>query len=264
MKMGRMGKMSINFFTGTPGSGKSLHMAMIIDKWLRSGKNVIANFEINEDSFARFDEKHPGRRGIFIYVPNSEWLTSVYKPSMDGRRRVPPPSGLYPYIEGLYGYAEQFHERNYKGQMIEKQTLLVLDECQDLFNPRSWNRKDRLSWCSFFREHRKYGYEVYLISQDETVIDKQIRNVLQFEYTHRYVNTYKLSGRLMGFFYGGKCFVFVKKLRGVKKSNAKIRAKYFSGQQKYYDFYDSYKTFGRESAAALAAADNHPEGAVTT
>lgn len=256
--------MSINFFTGTPGSGKSLHMAMIIDKWLRDGKNVIANFEINEGSFARFDEKHPGKRGIFIYVPNSEWLTSVYKPYMQGSRRVQPPSGVYPYLEGLYNYALQFHERNAKGQIIENQTLLVLDECQDLFNPRSWNRKDRLSWCSFFREHRKYGYEVYLISQDETVIDKQIRNVLQYEYTHRCVNNYKLSGRFMGFLYGGKCFVSVKKMRGVKKANAKIKAKYFSGQQKYYDFYDSYKTFGRESAAALAASDNHPKGAVAT
>ncbi len=96
--------MAINFFTGTPGSGKSLHMSMIIDKWLRDGKNVIANFEINEDSFARFDKKHPGRRGIFIYVPNSEWLTSAYKPAMQGNRRVPPPAGQYPYLEGLYNY----------------------------------------------------------------------------------------------------------------------------------------------------------------
>ncbi len=53
----------IHFFTGTPGSGKSLHMAMVIDKSMRKGKNVIANFEINESSFARFKEKHPGGAG---------------------------------------------------------------------------------------------------------------------------------------------------------------------------------------------------------
>lgn len=83
--------MSIHFFTGTPGSGKSLHMAMIIDKWLRSGKNVIANFEINEDSFRRFNEKHPGKLGTFIYVSNREFLTNVYKPFYEGRRKVGPP-----------------------------------------------------------------------------------------------------------------------------------------------------------------------------
>lgn len=252
--------MAINFFTGVPGTGKSLHMAMIIDKWLRSGKNVIANFEINEESFSRFDEKHPGKRGTFIYISNAEWLTNVYKSYMKGTRRMPPPPGEFSYINGLYNYALQFHERNTKGQIIEGQTLLVLDECQDLFNPRSWNRKDRLSWCSFFREHRKYGYEVYLISQDESVIDKQIRNVLQFEYTHRCVNNYKLSGRIMGILWSGqlkgKTFVSVKRSRDVKKKDAKLKATFFAGQQRYYDFYDSYKTFGRESAAALAAADN--------
>lgn len=248
--------MSIHFFTGTPGSGKSLHMAMIIDKWLRSGKNVIANFEINEDSFRRFNEKHPGKLGIFIYVSNREFLTNVYKPFYEGRRKVGPPPGRYSYIDGLYNYALQFHERNAKGQIIEKQTLLVIDECQDLFNPRAWNRKDRIAWCSFFREHRKYGYEVYLISQDVNVIDKQIRNVLQYEYMHRCVNNYKLSGRIMGFLSGGRLFVYVKKLCGVKKKDAKIKSQFFTGQQRYYDFYDSYKLFGQESAGAPAEADN--------
>lgn len=246
----------IHFFTGTPGSGKSLHMAMIIDQQLRKGKNVIANFEINEKTFRRFNEKHPGKLGRFIYVSNREFLTNAYRPFYNGKRRISPPADRFSYLEGLYGYALQFHERNEKGQIKEDQTLLVLDECQDLFNPRSWNRKDRLSWCSFFREHRKYGYEVYLISQDDTVIDKQIRHILQYEYLHRCVNNYKLSGRILGFISGGKLFVYVKRMYGVKSKDAKVKSHFFSGQRKYYEFYDSYKTFGQESAAALAAADN--------
>lgn len=246
----------IHFFTGTPGSGKSLHMAMIIDKWLRSGKNVIANFEINEDSFRHFNEKHPGRLGKFIYVPNQDFMNNSYKAFYNGRRYVQPPKDRFSYLDGIYGYALQFHERNARGQIIEGQTLLVLDECQDLFNPRAWNRKDRLDWCSFLRLHRHYGYEVYLISQDESVIDKQIRNILEYEYTHRCVNNYKFSGRIMGLLAGGKLFVYVKKLRGVKKKDAKIKSQFFAGQQKYYDFYDSYKLFGQESAGAPAEADN--------
>lgn len=246
----------IHFFTGTPGSGKSLHMAMLIDKQLRKGKNVIANFEINERTYKRFNKKHPGKLGQFIYVSNAEWLTNVYKPKQEGRKIIPPPKDSFSYLEGLYGYALNFHKRNADGKMIEGQTMLVLDECQDLFNPRSWNRKDRLQWCSFFREHRKYGFEVYLISQDSTVIDKQIRNILQYEYTHRCVNNYRLSGRIMGLMAGGKLFVYVKRMYGVKAKDAKVKSQFFTGQQKYYEFYDSYKTFGRESAAAIAAADN--------
>ena len=43
----------INFFTGRPGNGKSLHMAMIIYAEMKKGKNVIANFEINERVFEK-------------------------------------------------------------------------------------------------------------------------------------------------------------------------------------------------------------------
>ena len=249
----------IHFFTGTPGSGKSLHMAMIIDRQLRRGKNVIANFEINEKSFKKFNRKHPGKLGTFIYVPNRELLANAYKPHYEGRRRVDPPPDSFSYIDGLYGYAQQFHEKNSRGQIMEGQTLLILDECQDLFNPRSWNRKDRLKWCSFFREHRKYGYEVYLISQDDTVIDKQIRHIIQYEYTHKCVNNYKALGKLLGFMAGGKLFVYVKKIYGMRSKDAKVKSHFFTGQQKYYEFYDSYKTFGQESAAAPAAADNWPD-----
>ena len=55
---------------------------------------------------------------------------------------------------------------------------------------------------------------------------------------------------------GGRLFVYVKKMKGVKSKDSIVERKFFTGQQKYYEFYDSYKTFGQESAAASAAADN--------
>ena len=39
----------IYFFSGTPGSGKSLHCAKMIDQWVRRRRNIIANFEINDE-----------------------------------------------------------------------------------------------------------------------------------------------------------------------------------------------------------------------
>lgn len=248
----------IHFFTGTPGSGKSLHMAMLIDKQLRKGKNVIANFEINERTYKKFNRKHPGKLGQFIYVSNTQLLTNAFYKNYSQIRHcfTEPLKDSFSYIEGLYGYALNFHKRNDWGQIIEGQTLLVLDECQDLFNPRSWNRSDRLKWCSFLREHRKYGYEVYLISQDDSVIDKQIRHIMDYQYTHRKVNNYKLTGKILGFLMGGELFVYVQRMYGLRAKDAKIKSQFFTGQQRYYEFYDSYKTFGQESAAALAAADN--------
>lgn len=251
----------INFFTGRPRNGKSLHMAMIIYKEMKKGRNVIANFEINESVFDKFKQKHPERLGKFIYVPNSCLFNNSYKPYIDENGKVhQPKKGVYSYLEGLYGYAEQFHKRNQRGQIIENQTLLVLDECQELFNSRSWNRSDRLEWCSFFRQHGKYGYDVYLISQDDKVIDKQIRSILQYEYEHRCVNNYKLTGKIMGFMAGGKLFVCIKRMYGVKSKDAKIKSTFFTGQWKFYEFYDSYKPFTRGSSQETSGEDNRVKG----
>lgn len=232
----------VYFFTGKPGNGKSLHMAEIIYKALKQGKNVIANFEVDEGMLAGCRAAKKGRLGTFLCVDNRSLLENAY---LD-RRRAPVNDGAnYSYLDGLYGYARQFHKRNSRGQITEHQTLLVLDECQELFNTRSWNRKDRLLWCSFFRQHRKYGYDVYLISQDDGVIDKQIRAILQDEYEHRCVNNYKAFGKLLGLLAGGKLFVCIRRtyMLGKKTKDAKQDAVYFRGKKKYYAFYDSAKTF---------------------
>lgn len=243
----------INFFTGRPRNGKSLHMAMIIYKEMKKGKHVIANFEINESVFDKFNKKHPGQLGKFIYMDNKGWLNNSFLNTVDKDGGLkPPPRGRYSYIEGLYGFAEQFLERNYRGQIIEHQAILVLDECQELFNSRSWNRADRLEWCSFFRQHGKYGYDVYLISQDDKVIDKQIRSVLQYEYEHRCVNNYKFLGKLLGIASGGRLFVCIQRMYGIKGKDSHIKSKFFSGQLKFYEFYDSYKTFARDNLNSLS------------
>ena len=159
-------------------------------------------------------------------------LINSYLYTIDGNGKYKaPPKGRYSYIEGLYGFAKQFLKRNHRGQIIEHQAIIVLDECQELFNSRSWNRQDRLEWCSFFRQHGKYGYDVYLISQDDKVIDKQIRNILQYEFEHRCVNNYKFFGKLLGIMAGGKLFCCVQRMYGVKSKDARIKSgKYVKSQ----------------------------------
>ena len=123
----------IYFYSGTPGSGKSLHCAKdIYNKLFVKKQNVIANFEINERMLAK-----KKRRGDFVYISNFE-MSPKY------------------FIE----YARLNH---IPGK--ENQTLVIIDECQILFNPRTWNDKDRLSWIEFFTQHRKYGYNFIMISQ---------------------------------------------------------------------------------------------------
>lgn len=241
----------INYFTGKPGNGKSLHMAEIIYNEMRKGKNVIANFEINE---SYFDKCKPEKVGKFIYMPNFYWLNNAYKGTTAVYRKALERNSAnlydgvtgnrYSYLDGLYNFALMYHKRKPDGRIIEHQTLLVIDECQELFNTRAWNRADRLEWAAFFREHRKLGFDVYLISQDDKVIDKQIRNVLQFEYEHRALKYYKWFGKLLSFLAGGNLFVCIKKNYSMKnRKDAHISSTYFKGKKKFYNFYDSYATF---------------------
>ncbi len=222
----------IYFFTGKPGNGKSLHMAQIIDHALRHGQNVIANFDI-DDRFL-WTDKNCKKFGWFIYEPNKYWLNNCYRNKSDS----------FTYLDGLYNFARYCHKKNKRRQILEHQTLLVFDECQELFNTRTWNRKDRLEWCTFFRQHRKFGYDIYLISQDDKVIDKQIRNILEYEIEHRCVNNYKLFGQILGWICGGKLFVAIKRWYARHgHADSFISSQYFVGRQKYYDFYNSYKVF---------------------
>lgn len=230
----------IYFINGRPGGGKSLTTAEYIYKALKRGKNVIANFEINMDYFSKC--RHPEKLGRFIYVSNDDWNYNAYK-NIDSRARQ------FSYIDGLYGFALNFHKRDRKGRIIENQTLFVLDECAapDLFNSRTYSKRDRLVWCEFFRQHRKLGYTPYLIAQDDKDIDKQIRELLQKEIECRCVSSIKLFGKVLGLLCGGKLFIRIFRdytlKSGFRKKDAREGSQFFTGR-KYYDFYDSYKLFG--------------------
>ena len=210
----------IYFYSGTPGSGKSLHVAKDIYTQLRRGKNVIANFDINYKAVPGKDNYGNGKgkkKGYFIQKENHE---------------------LSP--EWLIDFAVQCHRRNEKGNIAEGQTWLIIDECQLIFNCRSWNDKSRLAWCSFFTQHRKYGYNIILISQFDRLIDRAIRSLIEYEIKHRKVNNFGTFGFLIGAFLMHPVFIAVDYWYGVKE---KVGVEFFVGHEKYYRLYDSYKLF---------------------
>lgn len=190
--------MSVYFFSGKPGSGKSLHAAKMIDEWIRQGKNVITNFPVNEDFWQKRREK--GKKvGNVIYCTNEEFLDLG--------------------IKGLVGFSKNFHKCTEEGQMIEKQTLVILDECQTMFNSRSWNVSGRSEWIILFSQHRKFGFEFLLISQDKSFVDKQIRVQFQFDYEHRNLKNFKTLGFILSMLFGGNFFVVVVKSMDVGKKD---------------------------------------------
>lgn len=206
----------IYFYSGTPGSGKSLHVAKDIYWKLRQPYSwVFGNFEINDSVFIK--RKKNLKKGMYIVRDN-----------------------LHLNPRWFMNFSLEFFKRNKKGKIIEGQALLVIDECQVLFNSRDWQAKNRNEWILFFTQHRKYGYNIILISQFDRLIDRQMRSLIEYEIKHRKLNNYKIMGKLCGLLGGGSMFVAITYWYGVKQ---KISSEMFNANKKYCDFYDSYKIF---------------------
>ncbi len=197
------------FYSGTPGSGKSLHVAKDIYTKIFQGKTVIGNMMINQNAL-----KHKGK-GKYIYV-NDVDLTPNF----------------------LFDYAKKNHKVGKEGQ-----TLLIIDECQRLFGAREWNASGRSEWNYFFQIHRHYGFNVILISQFDRLVDRQIRALFEYEIKHRKINNYKLFGKILGLLSGGSLFACIEYWYGVRE---KIGQEFFRGSKKLYNLYNSYETFNNE------------------
>lgn len=201
----------IYLYTGTPGSGKSLHTARIILDALKLRKRpVIANFDINS--------KTKGYDARFWYIPNGQ-LTPDF----------------------LYDFAREYWQDK---AVKEDSITLVLDEAQLLFNSRSWNEStagaSRMDWIEFFSQHRHYGYKVIFACQNDRMIDRQIRSLVEIEVKHRKLANYGWKGLLLSLPFGGKLFATVDYYYGL---NEKVGMSFTLPRRKYFRLYDSYNRF---------------------
>ena len=148
----------IILYSGTPGSGKSLHAARTILNNLRSKNPVIANFPISKE-----DEN-------FHFVDKE--LTVKY----------------------LINFSkEYFSNHKYKEGKIK----VFIDEAQLLFNCRDFQKKGRDDWISFFTQHRHLGFDIIFMCQFQRMLDRQIRSLIEYEYLHRKVSNFGWKGKLI-------------------------------------------------------------------
>ncbi len=196
----------IYLYSGTPGSGKSLHTARDIRDHLRIRKlPVICNFAINE--------RTPNYR-LFRYVSNADLH----------------PSDLMEFARGFWG----------KKPVREDSILLVIDEAQLVFNSRSWSQGERMEWVSFFSQHRHFGFKVILIAQFDRMIDRQIRCLIEIEVNHRKLGNMGLKGLLLSLPFRGRLFAAVSYYYGLKE---KVGFEWLLPRKAYFRMYDSYNRF---------------------
>lgn len=197
----------VAMYTGTPGSGKSIHAAQDVISWLRRGKGLIANFPVNEKAVGKC-------KSHAEYWDNPE-LT----------------------VQRLVQYAVEHRQLG-----KESSTLLIVDEAQIKFNCRDLQRKDRQDWVNFFSQHRKLGFDVILITQLDRMIDRQIRGMVETEFKHRKLNNYGAGGVILSVLTGfSKWFITIEYWYGGNK--LKLSQRVFKYRKQYGEISDSYRLF---------------------
>lgn len=200
----------IYLYSGTPGSGKSLHAVADMLRHNKRGWPVIANFQLNPVSV-----RNPDR---MVFASNAE-LNSVM----------------------LEQYAAYYWQS--EGERVrENRILLVVDEAQLVFNAREWQKNK--DWVSFFTQHRKMGYSVILIAQQREMIDKQIRGVLEYEYKHRVLLNAGIMGRLLTLVMGSR-FLYKKELAQVRAVGKGMNLGWKMGRygRSVFRAYDTFQTW---------------------
>ena len=93
--------------------------------------------------------------------------------------------------------------------MREGEIRLFIDECAVYFNARNWNDSKRKDWIKFFHsQHRKLGYDVYLVTQFDSMVDKQVRALVEYEFKHRKLNNVGWVGKISKpFIFRSSCFL---------------------------------------------------------
>lgn len=186
----------ISLYTGTVGSGKSYHALELGLNFIKKNGFVIANFPIKLPK--KFFGKRHKRRWDKL---NERWF----------------------FIEDIS--VEFLMSKSFENEWFgkEKQCLVIIDEAGIMFNSRDWahEREIRMAWIKFLSQSRKFGYDFVFVAQQDRMIDRQIRGLVEYEVKHRKINNSKFFGWLSLFKLS--VFMYIYKWYGTRlKANMQI------------------------------------------
>jgi hypothetical protein len=189
----------IELVTGKPGHGKSYYAVTEILRALESGKYVATNVELREGwpfVFARANQLRrliPGR----VRRTAEAYATRVYVThdlAVLGRLRLPPCGRCEACRAG--GRCRR-----------ESRGVMVLDEAHNWLNARTWDQDEagreltraqavqaRLAVVRLFSQHRKLGWDVKLLTQDEGNLDNQVRRNFEYHTHLKNLRRYRVFG----------------------------------------------------------------------
>lgn len=205
-------------YLGTPGAGKSLHVTKDIRDALRCGCLVVSNFPVNADRIRMH------RDSRFVLMDNARLLPASAPDSLADMFR-------------------EYHEE----VGTKRRILLVIDECQLLFDSRQWDAPGRAEWLAFFTLHRHVmgnDGKIILVTQNEKALDKRILPLAEYYVQHRNLKYGSTGEMLLSFVCGFNLFVAKTVWRpGREKTGVAL----FRGNKRLFSLYDTRILFGTDA-----------------
>lgn len=155
--------MAVYSVEGKLGTGKTKFAVWRAQEAFRDGRRIASNVDLFLGEFTR------NRKGSFTRIPD--------KPTARD-------------LEAMgHGNPDSYDE--------DRNGVLILDELGTWLNSRSFQDRERAFLLDWLIHARKHGWDVYLIVQDATMIDKQVREAL-IEYACRCVRVDKIKVPVLG------------------------------------------------------------------
>ena len=176
--------MAIYIVTGKLGGGKTLAAVSRINDALEQGRKVATNLDLNLERLPGLSRKTKNAR--VIRLPDRPSVGDIEAAGF-----------------GIEGVSDLDEAR--KAYDEERFGMLVLDECGTWLNSRDWQAEGRRELINFLLHIRKHLWDVYLIIQDISMLDKQARKALAEHVVYcRRTDRMKVPvlGGLMSFIWG--------------------------------------------------------------
>lgn len=141
----------IHLLYGQPGTGKSTLATGIAHEYAQQGRKVATNYHVDWSPLSHRPDGMMAGQSVTV-LPD--------RPSIDNLLCI-----------GL-GWHEGEHGRE------DRAGLLVVDEAGPWLNSRTWSDKNRAEIIDWFLHSRKRGWDVVLIAQAPSLLDKQVRDAV--------------------------------------------------------------------------------------
>lgn len=189
----------IELYSGTPGSGKSAVALMEMMRHVSEGGIAASNFKLVPDwatRLAKVTSRRARRDPAYcLKLARKYWLRVFYVGDSDTVKslsRLMKPKRLE---NGDYASGSKCLEKYCSPKYAKKREgmgKLFIDEAQLYFNSRTYSKN--MGFIEFFTQHRKLRWDVIMIAHAESMIDSQIRELVEYNRSFRNLQKMKLFG----------------------------------------------------------------------